>query len=47
MGRTAPEIIARVRRPDLTEEERARRMKAIQAAAAALIISIERKGKKC
>lgn len=42
---TFPNMIARVYIPDLTDEERARRMKIIEKAAADLIIGSEKK--KC
>ena len=35
-------VIVRIHRPDLTEEERARRMKAIKAAATRLLTTIAR-----
>lgn len=41
-----PGIIARVHIPDLTEEERERRMKEVTKAAVALLISVQNRGKK-
>jgi len=43
-GNTAP--IVRVYRPELTKEERARRMKAIEQAAVALIIADNKRRKE-
>lgn len=42
MKRESPAAIVRVHRPDLTPEERARRMKKIEKAAAALIVAAAR-----
>lgn len=44
-GGESPPLIARVYIPDLTPEERQRRMKQIHKAAAELIMSLERKKK--
>ena len=41
-----PENIIRVHRPELTEEERARRMKQIKEAAARLIVATDLQKKK-
>lgn len=41
-----PEVIVTVHRPELTPEERAKRMKAIHDAAARLIVATERAKKE-
>ena len=39
---TSPNIIVRIHRPELTEEERTKRMAAIKAAATRLLIAVAR-----